>query len=199
MNKNLKAPILKLLAEGQNYAAICKELNCSKATISYHAKNNGMSKAANSETFNPKRIPTGYTGFISKDGITLYTCQYCSNIISSVRKKYCDSDCQREHRFEQGLIKKWTNAQRVVSWRQRLKLRAVEYKGGECEICSYDKCPQSLQFHHKDPAEKEFSLSTKGIARSWDRVKKELDKCSLVCANCHGEIHAGLHPEYLIP
>jgi 5-methylcytosine-specific restriction endonuclease McrA len=80
----------------------------------------------------------------------------------------------------------------VVRRRQNIKLRAVEYKGGKCSICSYDKCIAAMEFHHMNPLEKDFSVSKKGACTSWDRVKVELDKCILVCANCHREIHEQL-------
>ena len=76
--------------------------------------------------------------------------------------------------------------------RDKVKLMAIRYKGGKCEICGYDKCVGALEFHHKDPTTKDFGISSKGYTRSWELVKSELDKCVLVCANCHREIHEGL-------
>jgi hypothetical protein len=73
--------------------------------------------------------------------------------------------------------------------RLKLKLMAIEYKGGKCSKCGYNKCVDVLHFHHRNPNEKEFSISGKGITRSWEKVKKELDKCDLLCSNCHGELH----------
>ncbi len=71
-----------------------------------------------------------------------------------------------------------------------MKRRAVEYKGGKCAICGYDKTVEALSFHHG--TDKEFGIGAKGYTRSWGKAKTELDKCVLVCANCHAEIHAGL-------
>jgi len=68
----------------------------------------------------------------------------------------------------------------------------VDYKGEKCQCCGYDKYIGALEFHHIDPNEKDFSLSHRGYCYSWDKVKKELDKCILVCSNCHREIHAGI-------
>jgi len=48
-----------------------------------------------------------------------------------------------------------------------------------------------LEFHHLDKETKSFGLSKKGIIRSWESIKKELDKCVLICANCHREVEAG--------
>lgn len=78
--------------------------------------------------------------------------------------------------------------------RRRLKIKqmAVEYKGGKCEVCGYNKCNRALQFHHRDPTEKDFGIASKGVCRAWEKVKEELDKCAMVCANCHAEIHDGI-------
>lgn len=76
----------------------------------------------------------------------------------------------------------------VTRRRKRLKELSIEYKGGKCEICGYDKCVEALEFHHLDPNEKEFNISIANV-KSWENIKKELDKCILVCANCHREIH----------
>lgn len=73
--------------------------------------------------------------------------------------------------------------------REKLKLLAVEYKGGECQICGYKKYVGALEFHHLNPEEKDFAI---GYTRSFEAIKQELDKCIMVCSNCHKEIHAGL-------
>ena len=73
--------------------------------------------------------------------------------------------------------------------RKKIKRMAVEYKGGKCEICGYNKCIDALDFHHTD-SKKEFGVGEKGHTRSWNKVKEEIDKCILVCANCHREIHS---------
>jgi predicted HNH restriction endonuclease len=76
--------------------------------------------------------------------------------------------------------------------RKQLKQKAVDYKGGQCEVCGYNRCSDALEFHHLDPNEKDFGLSQKGITRAWEKVQQELDKCAMVCSNCHKEIHADL-------
>lgn len=76
--------------------------------------------------------------------------------------------------------------------RKKTKELLVEYKGGKCEICGYDKCISALEFHHIASGEKEFGIGQKGYTRSFEKNKEEVDKCILVCANCHREIHEGL-------
>ncbi|MBF0484561.1 MAG: hypothetical protein HQL25_07645 [Candidatus Omnitrophica bacterium] len=80
----------------------------------------------------------------------------------------------------------------VYARRKKVRLMAVEHKGFKCEKCGYDRCIDALEFHHIDPAQKDFNISSKGYTRSWDRVKLELDKCIMLCANCHRELHAKL-------
>ena len=76
--------------------------------------------------------------------------------------------------------------------RKKVRQMAIDYKGGQCQICGYDRCPEALEFHHLDEAEKDFGISDKGYTRSWSRMKQEVEKCLLLCANCHREVHSGL-------
>jgi len=80
----------------------------------------------------------------------------------------------------------------VAKRRRKIKTLAIEYKGGKCEICGYKKYQGALDLHHKDPKKKDFGIADKGYTRSWEKIKAELDKCVLVCANCHREAEAGL-------
>ena len=71
------------------------------------------------------------------------------------------------------------------------KKKAVEYKGGKCICCGYDKSYEALSFHHIDPKIKDFGISGNHCI-SWERMKLELDKCILVCVLCHSEIENGI-------
>ena len=74
---------------------------------------------------------------------------------------------------------------------KELKQRCVDMKGGKCVFCGYNKYVGSMDFHHTDPNEKEYSISDLRTY-SFDKIKSELDKCILVCRNCHGELHGGI-------
>lgn len=78
----------------------------------------------------------------------------------------------------------------VSNRRRKIKQLAIDYKGGKCEKCGYNKYVGALDFHHLDPNKKGFGIGNRGHCNSWDKVKVELDKCILVCANCHREIHS---------
>lgn len=80
----------------------------------------------------------------------------------------------------------------VKKRRKKLREMARDYKGGKCQICGYKKCPRALSFHHLDPKKKDFTISAKGLTRSWIKLQEEIDKCILLCANCHMEIHDGI-------
>lgn len=81
----------------------------------------------------------------------------------------------------------------VQKRRVKIKELSIDYKGGKCEKCGYNKCKDALDFHHLNPDEKDFGIGHKGYTRAWEKIKIELDKCILVCANCHREIHAELN------
>lgn len=69
-----------------------------------------------------------------------------------------------------------------------LKFKAIRHKGGACQKCGYDRCLSALEFHHRDPEQKEFAWA-KMRMKSWERIKSEIEKCDLLCANCHRETH----------
>lgn len=78
--------------------------------------------------------------------------------------------------------------------RREHKLALIAYKGGKCERCGYDKCIDALEFHHVNPNEKSFDIAQK-ILMNEEALKKEADKCILVCSNCHRKIHYDLVQE----
>ena len=82
--------------------------------------------------------------------------------------------------------------ERVADWRRRTKLRLVEEAGGACAICRYDRYIGALEFHHVDPSTKSFGLSMRGVTRSIDVLRAEVDKCILLCSNCHAEVEGGV-------
>ena len=76
---------------------------------------------------------------------------------------------------------------------QKVKRILVAEAGGGCAVCGYARCVVNLHFHHVNPAEKSFAVSI-ATGKSLAAYRQEAQKCVLVCANCHGEIEAGLIP-----
>ena len=67
----------------------------------------------------------------------------------------------------------------------------VKEAGGQCIRCGYDACTRILVFHHLDPSTKSFGISEK-LSANLSILKAEVDKCVLLCPNCHGEKHLGI-------
>lgn len=103
----------------------------------------------------------------------------------------CDLVCASCHRLRHLAMVSEGSVDPVVRHRRRRKVRAVEHMGSTCYACDRVGPPALFEFHHWDASEKEFGLSRSGIPRRWDRVVAELEKCVMLCANCHREVHAG--------
>lgn len=109
------------------------------------------------------------------------------------KKIQCEcSICNREYIYDstRGHSKTKCNTCRNKETRRKLKKRAIDYKGGKCVLCSYNRCIDGLCFHHIDPDKKDFNIC--GGPIKWQTLKKELDKCVLLCALCHIEVHCGI-------
>jgi len=181
----LSERILTLRGKGKSYKEIAAKLQCAVSTISYHCKKSGIG-----DSEGKYRPPTSEEKLefqrLYDDGRTL---EQVSEIVGwhkhaiakyiDVRKVVAMSLVERKKR---GVV-------HVANRRRKVKAMAVAHMGGKCVKCGYNKCIAALEFHHLDPAQKDFNLARKGYTFSWDRVREEVEKCILVCANCHREIH----------
>jgi hypothetical protein len=111
--------------------------------------------------------------------------------ISRGKELICDCGRKYVYDYRKGHGKIKCNSCHANQRRFGLKQKAIEYKGGKCSRCGYCKCSGALTFHHLDPSTKSFSIGGNHTL-AWERVRQELDKCILVCHNCHSEIHAGI-------
>jgi hypothetical protein len=148
-----------LIKQGYSIHKISKELNVSKGCVRYHLTKHGLT------TKKPKQP---------------LQCKLCGE--TDATKFYHHKDGRIRYRCKACDSKE--NTERF----RRYKKEAVEYKGGKCERCGYDKCYAAFDFHHKDPLQKDPNWPNMG---NWPlkSIKHELDKCMLVCATCHREIH----------
>jgi DNA-binding CsgD family transcriptional regulator len=178
---SLENNILKLKSEGKTHKEVMNLLNISKSTVCHYCLKNGLNfsntKVNDDLIIKIKKLTEKYT---IKD-----ISKICGISISTV-KRYKDTTSTIKLSHEQ---LKENNKKIVTRTRQRLKLKAIDYKGGACVCCGYNKSVRSMHFHHIDPTQKDFSIGGNGATRSWEKIKTELDKCVLVCSNCHGEIH----------
>jgi hypothetical protein len=105
-------------------------------------------------------------------------------------RKFCLS-CSpfKQHNTRDLTQPKPRRSQKFSDYRRRKKMKLVEYKGGQCKRCGYNRrIPDVYHFHHLDESKKEFQISG-SYRRSWDDLYKEVDKCDLLCSNCHAEVH----------
>lgn len=78
----------------------------------------------------------------------------------------------------------------VVARKHKLKLAAIEYKGGKCHRCGGTFDPVCIDFHHIDPSAKDTNIANAMLGKTFDDIRAEIDKCVMVCSNCHRIIHS---------
>lgn len=111
-------------------------------------------------------------------------CIKCGKKLAGNQKKFCSRVCKNRY------WNSWTQIyERQREKGLRRKLEAINIKGGKCEICGYSKNYAGLIFHHLNPAEKEFNVDIRKFSNlSWKRLLNEINKCQLLCHNCHMEV-----------
>src|SRR3989344_7677368 len=99
--------------------------------------------------------------------------------------KLCDkpfNDCQ-------GKLRTRCGACNTKIRRYRAKAAALRYLGGKCIDCGWLGNQAAFQFHHLNPKRKDFIIGNVAN-KSWDSIRAELDKCVLLCSNCHAIRHS---------
>ena len=95
--------------------------------------------------------------------------------------------CYGKTCFNKRLVQRWINR----------KIKAISYKGAACQRCGLhakDTHYALFEFHHINHHEKDFDWSKLRL-KTWTAIKAELDKCSLLCANCHRIVHSEDFPD----
>jgi hypothetical protein len=184
-----KNKILELRLQGLSYNKIAESLGCAKSTVCFHCQH----LEGNKETIRNLQgcLEEPMWDEKTKDVICwLRLIGVCIEEIADVLE--IDLVLLRWY-VKKHFLKRGTrnieNYKRVRNRRRKLKVLAVLTKGGCCQRCGYDTCIKALDLHHYN-GEKDFSISTR-TNTSWQAIKKEVEKCILLCSNCHREIHAG--------
>ena len=79
----------------------------------------------------------------------------------------------------------------VIDHRIKKKEKLVKLLGGKCKLCGYKKYIGALDFHHTNPKNKSFAVSVRGLSYGWNKILREVRKCTLLCKNCHTEVENG--------
>ena len=157
---------------GYSQRKIAEELNVSQTTIRYYLGKYNIK--TNPHAFNRPKIAEG-----DKFCVTCKQVKILSEFHFS----------RKENRFRSICKKCATDS--VLSRQRAFKQKCLEYKGNTgCIRCGYNKSNVALEFHHRVPSEKEFNLSNFKLYKFIDVVKTELDKCDVLCSNCHREVHS---------
>jgi len=164
-----KEVLQKYIEGGLSLNKIAKKTNKSLSTILYWT--------------NKHNLESKFKKFSNKEYGKFRFCPSCKNQVLT-QNFYSRRGIKNSSVY----CKVCTNMQTIERQRD-IKFKMVEYKGGKCELCGYNKSLAALEFHHKDPSKKDFTISHAKQRAFNEKMKKELDKCLLVCANCHRETH----------
>jgi hypothetical protein len=160
-----KETLISLIEQDLSSREIANRLDCSQGRIRYWLQKHKLKTKR-------KLRNKGHVG----DSVRNPKCEYCG---TKERANFYD-------RFHHECKNCFND--RIYKLSRDKKEKAVKYKGGECCKCGYKKCMAALDFHHIDPEEKDVNFRTM-LYWKWERRKKEIDKCILVCSNCHRELH----------
>ena len=158
------------LAEGFSTNQIAKELKITGAGVRYHMKKWNL----HSQHLSIQDKACYRTN-------THKECPRCKEI------KTLDKFDRRSNGNIQSYCRVCINVNRYSLIKQH-KITLIQEFGGKCIKCNYNKNISALEFHHLDPKTKDFHFSSTKTTNI-DKIRKELDKCILVCANCHREVH----------
>lgn len=102
-------------------------------------------------------------------------------IVDEEKNKYCSKRCLYH--------------ETKVDHKSEAKIKACEYLGNKCKRCGLDDI-RVLCFHHVNPLNKMYEIST-SFGKKFEELKLELDKCIVLCSNCHLIVHAEKDPKYI--
>lgn len=116
-------------------------------------------------------------------------CKVCKNVLNGNQRSFCSNNCKQKNHWH--TVKNQQNSYHSQTIRAfKRKLFFIDQLGGKCSKCGYRNNISVLQFHHKDPSVKSFSLDQRNLSnRTINILQKEVNKCILLCANCHNEHH----------
>lgn len=172
MNKQI---IEELLKTSKSLKTIAEELNTSQTNLRYWIKKYEIVRD-NKEYKN-----------------NFGNCLHCNK---ESFKTYCDNKCKSLYSYYKNKKERDDKSTiHVKKVRESFKLEAIMYGGNRCKYCSYNKNYSALSFHHTNPKEKDFPLAGQRGVVLTPIHKKELDKCILLCANCHMNLHHNLREQ----
>jgi len=167
----------KYIEQGYSTYDISKVTNKSQTNVRYWLKKFG---------FKTKNLSFTESSLLKEkiieNGIEYKICPSCS-----IKKELLKDFYIKKEKYSHAWCKACIN-KNTIAIQQNRKIQAINYKGGKCAKCGYNKYAGALDFHHLDPSKKDFTIARRKNC-SLETIKPELDKCILLCRNCHAELH----------
>ena len=121
-----------------------------------------------------------------------YQCRGCRACVREAMQRRRDTDpefnkrgAERQKRFRESAPEQYLAHVREARRKKKAWLDSLKVK---CLFCA-ETHVACLEFHHRNPAEKDFLLSV-GVAKfSLRRLQAEVAKCDVICSNCHRKHH----------
>jgi len=158
-----QAVLENYIKEGFSTYKIAIAENCSQTNVRYWLKKYGLHTRKNQAE----------------------ACLICNSPLSGNQTKFCSRKCHN-----QSGNARHQNYECQQKRGLKRKLDLIGLRGSKCEICGYSKNLAALQFHHLDPNIKESQMDMRKLSNSkWEWCLNELDKCQVLCSNCHAETH----------
>ena len=173
-----KIKLEELIGKGLSTQGIANEMNLGQTTVRYWLRKFGLNT----------QFPSRDKAF--KDCVNGKKCKWCNSSLTGAQHMYCSPNCKSKYNYS---IDNLGNTNTNHSQKERSKnrkLRLIELKGGSCKNCGYCKNYSALCFHHRNPEDKVFCIDSRKLSNTnWDSILIESNKCDLLCANCHSELH----------
>lgn len=105
-------------------------------------------------------------------------CSICDKSLSGKKTKFCSAECKNK------------STGSYEAQQRRGIGRKLKYVEDGCIRCGYRKNLSCLVFHHRDPKDKSFEITSRKLSNcSIDELELEISKCDILCHNCHNELH----------
>lgn len=176
--------IIKMRKDGFTYSQICEKTKLAKSTISKYCSGINENFAIYEKIRKIDDVAISEAQKIYDDGYSLREVSKIVKISRQALAKYLKIRNRKTRTDNELKIIKSSNTKK---WKRDFRNELIENRGGKCVVCGYNKSIRALHFHHLNPDTKDFRISIGSVSK--ELVLKEIEKCILVCSNCHCEIH----------
>jgi DNA-binding transcriptional ArsR family regulator len=173
-----KSILEKAISEGLSTYEIAERFGMGQTNIRYWLRKYGLNTNHLSTSKDRRNCLNGHN------------CKNCDIALTGAKIMYCNDKCKLQYHYNNDSIINGNTNDRQKRISKERKLELIKLAGGKCMGCGYNKNYAALQFHHRNPEDKIFSLDSRKLSNTkWESILIESKKCDLLCANCHIELH----------